>query len=146
MMEDLEMLGRVALAGLLATPLGWEREWRDRPAGLRTHIVVGIASALLVVLSRPMVAFLDADTGMGLDPTRVLLTVVTGVAFLGAGTIFVHRDDGAVRGLTTAGSLLATAAIGTAAGLGELVLAVGSCALVAAVVAGIGYLERSLGS
>jgi putative Mg2+ transporter-C (MgtC) family protein len=87
---------------------------------MRTHIAVGMASALIMSLADLMVRTYDEEP---IDPTRVLEAIVGGVAFLGAGTIIVHRDSERVRGLTTAAGLLVTAALAVAAGLGAYVIA-----------------------
>lgn len=140
--EDARVLLRVGVAMLLAAPLGWERERKDRPAGLRTHLLVALASALLVSLAKPMVEFVHAGDGLRYDPLRVFEAVMTGVAFLGAGTIFVHRKEGVVHGLTTAGSLLAAATIGTASALERWIAAAGTSAYVVIVLLLLGWLER----
>lgn len=106
---ELIMLGRLVLAAALAGLVGYEREQADKPAGFRTHILVGLGAALFTVIS--LYAF-----GGGSDPARVAAQIVTGVGFLGAGTIF--RSEGLVLGLTTAASIWAVAAIGMAVAVG----------------------------
>ena len=101
----------LAASGLTAV-LGLERELAAEPAGLRTHLLVGLGAALFCVVG--------ADVA-GSDPTRVAAQVVTGVGFLGAGAI-LHNGN-AVKGLTTAASLWVAAAAGLACGLGQLVVA-----------------------
>jgi len=103
------MLGRLVLAVVLAGLVGYEREQADKPAGFRTHILVGMGAALFTVVST------YGFGGQG-DPARVAAQIVTGVGFLGAGTIF--RSEGMVLGLTTAASIWAVAAIGTAVAVG----------------------------
>jgi len=110
--ESLLRLGLAFAAGAL---VGWEREVRDRPAGFRTHVLVSLGSCLLMMISREV-------AGGTWDPGRVAAQVVTGIGFLGAGTII--RSGSTVRGLTTAASLWMTSAIGLAAGLGMYFLTV----------------------
>jgi len=106
---ELIMLGRLLLASLLAGLVGYEREQADKPAGFRTHILVGMGAALFTVVS--VYGFAG-----GSDPARVAAQIVTGIGFLGAGTIF--RSEGLVLGLTTAASIWAVAAIGMAVAVG----------------------------
>jgi putative Mg2+ transporter-C (MgtC) family protein len=115
-------IGELAVALGLSAAIGLEREIRQKDAGLRTHTLVGIGAALFVLISK--YGFTDVlERGLVvLDPSRVAAQIVSGIGFLGAGLIFVHR--GSVRGLTTAASIWVTAAIGSAAGAGLLVLAV----------------------
>jgi putative Mg2+ transporter-C (MgtC) family protein len=103
---------RVVLAATLGAIIGWERETRGSSAGLRTHILVAVGVALLVVASEQ--GGMDAD-----GVSRIIQGVFAGIGFLGAGAILKQAQKEEVRGLTTAASLWATAAIGTAAGLGR---------------------------
>jgi putative Mg2+ transporter-C (MgtC) family protein len=118
------MLARVIVAAVMAGALGWERAHAGKAAGLRTHMIVGVASALFVAL-----ADVVARSVGGADPTRTIHAVATGVGFLGAGVVFVARRNDRVVGLTTAASIWATAAVATAAALGHVVLAVGTTLL-----------------
>lgn len=144
---DLALLLRVVVALVLAAAIGWERERRDRAAGLRTHMLVAAAAALFVSLGGTLVGGYGSMLGdrMAYDPTRLVHAVAVGVGFLGAGTIFVRRAKDRVHGLTTAASIWATAAIGVAAGLERWVLATGSSVLVVVVLGGVGALEERLG-
>jgi putative Mg2+ transporter-C (MgtC) family protein len=123
---ELALLIRLGAAGLLAAILGWERESARKSAGLRTHMLVGVASALFTVLGELAVTDYPAEGGLRADPIRVIQAVAIGIGFLGSGIIFVARDGEHVVGLTTAASVWATAAVGIAAGLGHYVLAAGS--------------------
>jgi putative Mg2+ transporter-C (MgtC) family protein len=113
-----EILLRVSLAGALGGAIGLEREFRDREAGLRTHMLVAVGSALFTLVSA--YGFRDFDyggaSGFTLDPTRISAQIVTGIGFLGAGAII--RQGISVRGLTTAATLWIVAAIGLASGAG----------------------------
>lgn len=140
---ELVLLIRLLVAGALSAVLGWERESARKPAGLRTHMLVGIASALYTVLAE--LAVLDYPTDendMRADPIRVIQAVAIGVGFLGSGVIFVSRTGESVLGLTTAGSIWATAAIGIAAGLGYYILAVGATLLLVVVLRGMARFDR----
>lgn len=114
--SELEIVSRLALAGVLGGLIGLERESNHRPAGFRTHILVCIGSALVMLLS--IYAFADPRGGgrTNYDPGRLAAQVVSGIGFLGAGTIM--REGASVRGLTTAASLWVVAGIGLAVGSG----------------------------
>jgi putative Mg2+ transporter-C (MgtC) family protein len=129
---ELVILGQVTIALLLAGVIGLERELADKPAGIRTHMLVGAASCLLVGLSELMIERAH-DTSWSLiqaDPLRVLEAVVTGVAVLGAGTILRPHDANRVEGLTTAASLFFTAGIGIACALDQYLTAAGATILI----------------
>jgi putative Mg2+ transporter-C (MgtC) family protein len=113
-----DVLWRLALAGALGGAIGFERELREREAGLRTHMIVCIGSALFTIISAyGFTEFLTSgDTVVRADPTRIAAQIVTGIGFLGAGAII--RQGISVRGLTTAATLWVAAAIGMAAGAG----------------------------
>ena len=146
-LAEANYLIRLLVAMVLSGALGWERERADRPAGLRTHMTVGMASALFVVLAEVLVHRYGTFELTRTDPTRVLQAVVAGIAFLGAGTIFVTGGvRGRPRGLTTAASLLATSGVGVAAAVEAYVLAAGSTALFLVVLAVIGRLPLSSSS
>ena len=123
---DLHLLLRLVVAAVLAAALGWEREQARKPAGLRTHMLVGIGSALFVVLGDAMLARYALNDALRYDPARLIQAVAAGIGFLGAGTIFVSRGQERVEGLTTAASIWATAAVGAAAAFERYVLAAGS--------------------
>ncbi|MGQ0848296.1 MAG: MgtC/SapB family protein [Actinomycetota bacterium] len=111
-MSLIRQIGLLVLAAGLSALIGLEREARHRSAGLRTHMLVGLGSALFAMVGE----------ALGTDPTRVAAQVVSGIGFLGAGAIFRSGDH--VRGLTTAAGLWTVAAIGVASGLGLLALAI----------------------
>ncbi|MGH2654230.1 MAG: MgtC/SapB family protein [Actinomycetota bacterium] len=124
MPSELELVGRLALAAALGGAIGLEREISDQPAGFRTHILVALGACLFTIVSAyGFDAFLGADRPpqIRFDPSRLAAQIVTGIGFLGAGAII--RYGMSVRGLTTAASLWVVAAIGTAAGIGQYVLA-----------------------
>ena len=112
---------RLCVAGLCGTLIGLDREYRVKDAGFRTHFLVALGSALMMVVSQYGFTDILQHSGMGVDPSRIAAQVVSGIGFIGAGTIILHRQ--LVRGLTTAASLWATAGIGLAAGAHLYVLA-----------------------
>jgi putative Mg2+ transporter-C (MgtC) family protein len=125
-----ELLLRIGLAAVLGGVIGVERELREREAGLRTHMLVSIGSALFTIVSA--YAFREVLNGSNAllvrtDPTRIAAQIVTGIGFLGAGAII--RQGFSVRGLTTAATLWLTAAIGMAVGAGSYAAAVATTAI-----------------
>lgn len=122
---ELDLVGRLLVAAVLGAAIGIEREIHDHPAGIRTHLLVALGSALFTVLS--IVGFPSPD-GVATDPSRVAAQIVTGIGFLGAGAILKYGPT--VRGLTTAASLWAAAGIGMAAGAGLPVLGLAATVIV----------------
>ena len=120
----LDLLGHLLLAVALGAAIGWEREHAGKPAGLRTNILICVGAALLADLSLQVAAASSGPT----DASRIASQIVTGVGFLGAGTII--QSGGSVTGLTTAATLWVVAAIGMAVGLDATVEAVGTTVLV----------------
>lgn len=119
--DNLYFAFQVFLAGICGAALGLERKSRLKEAGLRTHVIVAIASAVMMIISKH--GFYDViSNGIRLDPSRIGAGVVTAVSFLGAGMIFMRRET--IIGLTTAAGLWATVGVGMAAGSGLLFLAV----------------------
>ena len=140
--SQLVTLLRVSIAMALGSLIGFERERMERPAGLRTHMLVAGAAALFVSLGDVLTRDFSIELNQGAvrtDPIRVIEAIVTGVSFLGAGTII--RDSGQIHGLTTAASLLFSAAIGLSVALGQFVLAVGLAGLALLTLRGLRRLE-----
>lgn len=131
MYTELEMLGRIVIASLLGGLVGLEREFAERPAGLRTHMLVGATAAFFVMLANLVLSTFDMYEFIVSDPLRVVEAVVVGISFLGAGTILKYRQqgEGVVEGLTTSASILSVAAIGIAVALNAFILAVGAAIL-----------------
>ena len=124
---QLDLAVRLIVAAGLGAAVGAEREIHNHPAGIRTHMLVALGSGLFTVLS--IYGFLLEGTNTApVDPTRIAAQVVSGIGFLGAGAIL--KDGVVIRGLTTAASLWATAAVGMAAGAGEYVLALVSAVII----------------
>jgi putative Mg2+ transporter-C (MgtC) family protein len=119
---QLDLLLRLVVALLLGAGIGLERELQRMPAGFRTHALVSLGSAIFTVVSA------YAFTGPDADPTRIAAQIVSGIGFLGGGAILHY--GGTVRGLTTAASLWAVAAVGMAAAAGLFVIAIASSVLV----------------
>ena len=115
---------RLLIVVVLAGAVGLERELRDQEAGLRTHMLVGLGAALFIIVGNYSWSELDFGNQVGivLDPSRVVAYVITGIGFLGAGTIIKHGTN--IKGLTTAASLWVVAAIGVAVGAGDYALGV----------------------
>jgi putative Mg2+ transporter-C (MgtC) family protein len=114
---------RLFLAAALAGALGGERELTEQPAGFRTHILVGLGAALFAMISAygfQSIAGLGPQQVVRADLTRIASQIVVGIGFLGGGAILKYGAS--IRGLTTAASLWVTAAVGTAIGIGQLVL------------------------
>lgn len=140
---QLQVIGEVALAMLLGGVIGFEREMADKPAGFRTHMLVAGASALLVGLADSMmVQFRIAGSGVQTDPIRIVEAIVTGISFLGAGTIFRRDASEQVQGLTTAASILLCAAVGIAVALRQFVMALGVTILALIVLRGLSWVEE----
>lgn len=125
--QGLIQFAELGLAFVLSGLIGLERELRQKAAGLRTHTVVGVAAALIVLVSKYGFSNVLVPGHIILDPSRVAAQIVSGIGFLGAGLIFVRRD--VVNGLTTAATIWLTAGIGMAAGSGLAGLAAAVTAL-----------------
>ncbi len=140
----IESLIRMVMAIAAGTVLGWEREWRDKPAGLRTHMLVSLGAAAFMIGALELsVGMEEQHAALRLDPMRALAGIIGGVGFLGAGTI-IHSRGGSVQGITTAASIWLAAAIGTACGMGLYRLAL-TCGLLALMVLWlVGLLEHGV--
>ncbi len=137
------VVARLMLATLLGAAIGFEREWRNHPAGLRTHILVALAAACFTVIGIEIVHSSQFDgEGARLDPLRLIEAVTAGVAFLAAGTIIVAR--GRIKGLTTGAGLWLAGAIGLAVGLGFWQIATLGTALALAVLGLLHPFEKSV--
>ncbi len=129
--DDWEYLLRAVVAGMLTAAIGYERERAGKVAGLRTHTTVGITSSLFVSIGHLAIHQYDGppDT-MQVDPIRMVQAIAIGIGFLGSGIVWMLREGGHTRGLTTAATIWATAAIGVAAGFGHFLLAGGVSLLI----------------
>lgn len=118
---DVEMIFRLVLAVALGALIGVERQMTHKPAGLRTHMLVSLGAAIFAIIS----------ISFGSDPARVAAGIVTGIGFLGAGSIIALR--GHIQGITTAATLWVSAGIGLGVGLGEYVLSIVGAILIFAI-------------
>lgn len=135
-------IGCLAVAFVLSTVVGLERQLRHKSAGMRTHTLVGLGAALFMVVSKHAFDDVLAADLVRLDPSRVAAQIVSGIGFIGAGVVFTRRNR--VRGLTTAASIWLTAAIGTAAGGGLVVPAAFVTLVYLVVVVAYPWLSRLL--
>lgn len=124
---QLEILAAIVFAMVLGGAIGFERERADKPAGLRTHMFVAGSAALLVSITDVIVGSVEVDSSfIRTDPVRIIEAIITGISFLGAGTILRRKESLDVEGLTTAASLLFVAGIGICVALSQFILAVGA--------------------
>jgi putative Mg2+ transporter-C (MgtC) family protein len=130
---QLQLLGKVCVAVIFAGMVGLERELIHKPAGLRTHMTIGGASCLLVLLGELLAENYEArlwEDALRVDPLRIIQAIIIGISFIGGGTILKVEAQERVRYLTSAASILFSAAIGISVALNQYVLALGSTLLV----------------
>ena len=139
-----DFVWRLVLAALFGTIIGLDREYREKEADFRTHFLVSLGSALMMIVSQYGFSEILTHDGVSLDPSRIAAQVVSGIGFIGAGTIIFNHQI--VRGLTTAASLWATAGIGLTAGAGMSWLALAATILTLVALEGLSLVFRSLGS
>ncbi len=130
-----QMFQELLVAALLGGLVGFERWYKAKPAGIRTHALVALGSALFTILS-------VHGFGAFADPSHIAANIVVGVGFIGAGIIFLRGSS--VQGLTTAAGVWTSAAIGMAAGIGFYEVAVYTAALVLLIVFAVGIIERKM--
>jgi len=142
-MPETLYLKRLIVAMVLGALVGMEREFSGKPAGLRTQMLVSGSAALFMILGFSIVDAYAKDTGdaIRMDPSRIVQAIVAGVSFLGAGTIFRSARGSQVEGLTTAASILMSAAVGIASGLGKVGLAVAVSVMVLLALRGLAVVE-----
>lgn len=134
-------LATVVFCGII----GLERETALRPAGLRTHMLIGLAACICSLLTLALIAHLEEfGDAIQMDPLRFIEAVIGGVAFLAAGLIVFSK--GKVRGLTTGASMWVAAAVGVACGSGEWVIAGATAILAVLIIAGIRTVEKQVGT
>lgn len=140
-MTNTEMAIRLASAAICGAVIGFEREQQQKPAGLRTHMLVSIGSAAFTMsaLSIDSIGIpQQASQNMAVDPSRVIQGIAGGIGFLGAGAII--RSGGAVFGLTTAATIWVVGAVGIGCGLGNYTLAVMTCVLAVLIASSLGMI------
>ena len=138
-----EFVLRLFIAGILGSIIGLDREYRAKEAGYRTHFLVSLGSALLMIVSQHGFGGILDTPNVNLDPSRIASQVVTGIGFIGAGTIILHKQT--VRGLTTAAGIWATSAIGLAVGAGMYELGISATILTLIGLEVLGFLFKSVG-
>lgn len=120
------------MAGVCGAIIGYERKSRLKEAGIRTHFIVALASALMMIISKygffDVFSFAQSMQDVRIDPSRVASTIITGVGFLGAGAIFIRKNT--INGLTTAAGIWATAGVGMAVGAGFYYIGVLSAVII----------------
>jgi len=144
-LDNSEFILRIFVAAFLGGIIGLEREYRAKEAGFRTHFLVGLGSALFMVISQ--YGFAEALAGClhaSFDPSRIASQVVTGIGFIGAGTIIFQKHM--VRGLTTAAGLWVTSAIGLTAGAGLYLLATTATVLVLLCLEAMNFILKRFGT
>ena len=141
-LPDADAALKLGSAALLSACIGLERELHDHPAGLRTHMLVGLAAAVFAVVAIDLASRLEVGTGFGVDPLRASEAVTAGVAFVAAGAII--RSGGRVRNVTTGAGLWTAGAVGLACGAGYLGLAVFTTVLALLILVAFAWLEKKL--
>ena len=141
--SGLTMVLRILLAGCCGGAIGYERENRQKPAGLRTHVIIGVASSLMIIISKYGFYDVLADH-INVDPSRVASSVVTAVGFLGSGVIFTRNKT--VSGITTSAGIWATVGVGLAIGSGQLFLGIVATGMILVVELFLGRSVRFLPS
>jgi putative Mg2+ transporter-C (MgtC) family protein len=139
--SELELLLRIGVAVGLGAALGVEREHRGQPAGMRTHALVACGAAIFTLAGA--YGFADVHRGPNVDPMRVAAQIASGIGFIGGGVIL--KEGATVRGVTTAASLWAAAAIGLAVGAGLLVVSAASVAIILVTLVGLRHVRDLLG-
>lgn len=136
---------RLSVAVILGACIGFEREMREKPAGLRTHILVSVAACLFVIIGRELAAMdFGGNAEQRNDPIRMIEAVTAGVAFLAAGLIFTSGDK--VRNITTGASLWLAGAVGLGCGAGQIPLAAMATAIVVIVLLVLRQIEQKIGT
>ena len=138
-----EFILRLFLAGIMGAIIGLDREYRAKEAGYRTHFLVSLGSALIMIVSQHGFGEILDTPNVNLDPSRIASQVVTGIGFIGAGTIILHKQI--VRGLTTAAGIWATSGIGLAIGAGMYTLGISATILTLMGLEVLSFLFKSVG-
>ena len=138
-----EFILRLFLAGIMGAIIGLDREYRAKEAGYRTHFLVSLGSALIMIVSQHGFGEILDTPNVNLDPSRIASQVVTGIGFIGAGTIILHKQI--VRGLTTAAGIWATLGIGLAIGAGMYELGISATILTLIGLEVLSFLFKSIG-
>lgn len=146
--DELHILMKVGIAALLTGVIGFEREIHRKPAGFRTNMIVGSASALITSISFELVDFMintvENPHSINADPIRVIQSIVVGISFIGAGTILQVKQEDKVRYLTSAASILFSAAVGITVGIELYLVAGGATLLILIINLVMGYFEEKV--
>ena len=143
MMLNVDFMLRLLVAGILGAIIGLDREYRAKEAGYRTHFLVSLGSALIMIVSQYGFQEIITENSVTLDPSRVAAQVVSGIGFIGAGTIILQKQI--VRGLTTAAGIWATAGIGLAVGAGMYAIGIATTVLTLIGLELLSYIFKSVG-
>ena len=143
MMLNVDFMLRLLVAGILGAIIGLDREYRAKEAGYRTHFLVSLGSALIMIVSQYGFQEIIKKNSVTLDPSRVAAQVVSGIGFIGAGTIILQKQI--VRGLTTAAGIWATAGIGLAVGAGMYAIGIATTVLTLIGLELLSYIFKSVG-
>jgi putative Mg2+ transporter-C (MgtC) family protein len=138
MTENYELVARLLIAAFLGSLIGFERGFSHKAAGLRTHMLVCLGSCLFTVVS--IYGFVKYNGNI--DPSRIAAQVVSGIGFLGAGSILLRGKY--ISGITTASSIWTVAAVGLTVGCGMYFVAVASAMIVLLILVGVGYFEKKV--
>ena len=147
MIQELEILMKVAIAAILAGLIGLEREKGEKPAGIRTNMLVGGAVALLVCLGEMIVIYFDAAGLSNLirtDPTRVIQAIVVGISFIGAGMVLQIASEHKIKYLTTSATILFSSGIGIAVALEKYLVGVGATIIILIINSLLARVERRI--
>ncbi len=140
---NFDFILRLLVAGILGAIIGLDREYRAKEAGYRTHFLVSLGSALIMIVSQYGFQEIIKESSVTLDPSRVAAQVVSGIGFIGAGTIIFQKQI--VRGLTTAAGIWATAGIGLAVGAGMYMVGIAAMVLTLVGLEVLSYLFKKVG-
>lgn len=143
MIVNFDFALRLLVAGILGAIIGLDREYRAKEAGYRTHFLVSLGSALIMIVSQYGFQDIIQENSVTLDPSRVAAQVVSGIGFIGAGTIILQKQI--VRGLTTAAGIWATAGIGLAVGAGMYTIGIAATLLTLAGLELLSLIFKSIG-
>ena len=143
MMLNVDFMLRLLVAGILGAIIGLDREYRAKEAGYRTHFLVSLGSALIMIVSQYGFQEIIKENSVTLDPSRVAAQVVSGIGYIGAGTIILQKQI--VRGLTTAAGIWATAGIGLAVGAGMYAIGIATTVLTLIGLELLSYIFKSVG-
>ena len=144
MQHEVELLVRLIAAAVFTGAIGWERETAHKSAGLRTHVLVGVASCLFVTLGISVAGDFPANQAgpVRIEPFALIQAVAVGIGFMGSGIVRMRTDDNRPQGLTTAASIWAASGVGLGAGFGKYVLAGGATLMLLFVLRVVEHFER----